>query len=404
VIFKPCVDGFWLADADRGVEYRVDRLRRDRHELVGELAVSCDLAGARVVDGVLSFGTFNFSSPRARQEHAKRLAERARTNGKVDWQAQLEEVCQRVLLAERAGAPALVLRDLPRPVAELDHTVDGFRFPQRHPTILFGDGGTMKSYFSLHLACSLSEQSGLRVALFDWELDERQHRLRLEMLRPHGMPDVRYVRCDRPLMYEVDRLQRIARTDALDYVVYDSAGFACNGRPEDAEQALAYFRAVRQIGPGSLHIAHITKAEGGDQKPFGSSFWHNSARSTWFVTLAATSPDGRVSTLGLFNRKANLGPLQPAVGVEVSFEGEVTRFGRVDVASIEELAEKLPIWQRMQKKLRRGPQTLATLAEDLGEKIETLDRTVRRKSGMFTRVTSSDDHISRIALVETRAS
>lgn len=246
MIFKPCPDGYRLTDADRGIEYRVERLRRERHELIGELSIACDLAGARVVDGILSVGTFNFSSPRARQEHAKRLVERARTNGKVDWQGQLEEVCQRVLSAERTGMPAIVLRDLPRPVADADHSIDGFRFPQHHPTILFGDGGTMKSYFALHLACCLSEQHGLRVALFDWELDERQHRLRLETLRPHGMPDVRYVRCDRPLIYEVDRLQRIARADALDFVCYDSAGFACNGRPEDAEQALAYFRAVRQ--------------------------------------------------------------------------------------------------------------------------------------------------------------
>lgn len=110
-----------------------------------------------------------------------------------------------------------------------------------------------------------------------------------------------------------------------------------------------------------------------------------------------------MSTLGLFNRKANLGPLRPAVGVEVTFEGDLTRFARVDVAAVEELAEKLPIWQRLKHKLTRGPLTLACLAEDLGVSVETLDRTVRRKSGLFMRV-SGDDHITRIALVEARAS
>lgn len=404
VIFKTLGDGhYWLADPDQGVEFDVDRLRRDRGELIGELAVSCGLACARVIDdGMLSVGTFNFSSPRARQEHAKRLAERARTNGKLDWHGHLEELCQRVIKAERTGTPAIVLRDVPRPAADVDHDVDGFKFPQQHPTIGFGDGGACKSLIGLYVVGRLAADRGVRVGLFDWELDAAQHRLRLEALFGADMPDVRYVRCDRPLMYEADRLQRIRQQEQLDYVLYDSAGYACNGKPEDAEQALAYFRAVRQIGGGSLHIAHITKGENNEFKPFGSSFWHNSARSTWFVKLAATSPDGQVNTIGLFHRKANLGPRQPAIGFDVTFEPTRTRIERVDVATVDELAAALPLWQRMKNALKDGPQTLASLAVDLGAPVDSIDKTVRRKSLLFTKVTNFDDHIARIALVENR--
>ena len=39
-------------------------------------------------------------------------------------------------------------------------------------------------------------------------------------------------------------------------------------------------------------ITHITKVENGDQRPFGSTFWHNSGRSTWKLKLAPTSHDG----------------------------------------------------------------------------------------------------------------
>lgn len=395
---------YWLANADAGVEFDADRLRRDRGELVGELTVSCGLAGARVIDdGVLSVGTFNFSSPRTRQEHAKRLAERARTNGKLDWLAHLEEVCQRVITAERTGKPAIVLRDVPRPAADSEHDVDGFRFPQQHATIPFGDGGACKSLLALYGLGRLAQQ-GLRVALFDWELDAAQHRLRLESLFGSDMPDVRYVRCDRPLVYEVDRLQRIKHSEQLDFMGYDSAGFACNGKPEDAEQALSYFRAVRQIGGGSLHVAHITKGENNDQKPFGSSFWHNSARSTWFVKLAATSQDGRTKTIGLFHRKSNLGPQYPALGFEVKFEDRRTSIKRVDVADVDELTASLPLWQRMKNALKDGPQTIASLAADLDAPVDSIDKAVRRKSGLFTKVTNFEDHITRIALVERRAS
>jgi hypothetical protein len=66
------------------------------------------------------------------------------------------------------------------------------------------------------------------------------------------------------------------------------------GPPEAADSAADYFRALRTLNMGSLHIAHVTKAEGGDQKPFGSTFYHNGARSTWFVQRSEDSGDGRL--------------------------------------------------------------------------------------------------------------
>src|SRR6185436_17269177 len=133
------------------------------------------------------------------------------------WHKQLEELCQRVIKAERVGAPSVNLSDLPRPQVDVEHDVDGFKFPQHHPTILFGDGGACKSLFALFVAGRLA-QRGLAVAFFDWELDAAQHRLRLEALfGSFNMPAVRYVRCDRPLAYEVDRLARLKQQEGLDF-------------------------------------------------------------------------------------------------------------------------------------------------------------------------------------------
>ena len=80
-----------------------------------------------------------------------------------------------------------------------------------------------------------------------------------------------YARCERPLVYEADRLARIVREHDISYAIFDSVAFACDGPPEAAEVAGRYFRAVRQLGIGSLQIAHISKAENGDKKPFGSA-------------------------------------------------------------------------------------------------------------------------------------
>src|SRR5262249_8924880 len=82
-----------------------DRLRRDRGELIGELSVRCGLPGGIAVNGYLSVADFNFSSTRARTERAKLLKERAKTNGQPDWLSALEDLCQRVIQAERTGDP-----------------------------------------------------------------------------------------------------------------------------------------------------------------------------------------------------------------------------------------------------------------------------------------------------------
>ena len=319
-------DRYRLSLPALGVCLEVDRLRREHHELIAELSVWCELPGARTVDGTLSIADFNLSSARARQDRAKLLATRASTRD-LDWNSLIEEFCQRVLQADRVGQPAGDLRAIERPDPKEDTIeVSGLALPKRHPTILFGDGGTGKSYLALYIAGRMAEK-GIPVALFDWELAGDDHRDRLERLFPEGMPQIMYARCERPLVFEADRLRRIVRENGIEFSVFDSIAFACDGPPESAETAGRYFRAVRQIGGGSFHVAHISKAEGADKKPFGSTFWHNGARSTWFVQLAEGSADSDVLQIGLFNRKANLGRLRPAVASASNSQTNGPSFG-----------------------------------------------------------------------------
>jgi hypothetical protein len=363
------------------ITFEADRLRRDRHELVAELTVRCGLPGAKVVNGCLSTGDFNFSSVRARQERAKFLAQRAQTNGQVDWFALLENFSQQVFDAERTGDPAVDLRTLPRPERDDEIQVEGLRFPRRHPSILFGDGGAAKSYTALHLAGRLS-QRGLVVGLFDWELCGEDHRDRLERLFGSDMPRILYCRCERPLTAESDRLRRIVREHSVSYTIFDSVAPACDGRPEEAETAGRYFRAVREIGCGSLHIAHINKSDDSDRKPFGSSFWHNLARSTWFVQAAEPGGDGTLR-LGFFNRKSNLGQLNEPFSYIVQFTENRTEFRRADVAETGDFATKLTVRQRMQYLLRLGARTAEEIAKEIEADIETVKRTQRRYKNDF---------------------
>lgn len=358
----------------------VDRLRRDHHELIGELSVRCRLPGIKAVNGLVNTADFNFSSARARTDRAKLLCSRAPIK-ELDWTSVLEDLCQRVMDAERQGEPAVDLRTITRPTAD-EIQVLGLAFPRRHPSILFGDGGSAKSYTALHLAGELTRM-GMTVALFDWELCGEDHRDRLERLFGSQMPKILYCRCERPLVYEGDRLRRIVKDNKVDYAIYDSVAFACDGPPENAEIAGKYFRTLREIDCGSLHIAHSTKGENNDKKPFGSVFWFNGARSIWYVQASERVDDGDPLQIGFLHRKSNLGPLRQAVSFMLEFKPDRTVISRQDTADNSDLASKLSVRQRMYALLRRGSMTIDEIAEALGEASEVIKTNAYRSKRDF---------------------
>ncbi|HXG71557.1 MAG TPA: AAA family ATPase [Gemmatimonadaceae bacterium] len=308
----------------------------------------------------------------------------------------MEEFAIRVHTAMRTGGEAVDLRMLPRPARTDDLDVHGIHVLEAHPITLFGDGGCAKSYVALFIAGELAKR-GLTVLYADWELSGDDHRDRLERLFGANMPAMLYARCSRPMSAEADRLRRLVRQHNVAYLVCDSVAFACDGRPEDAEVAARYFQALRQIGVGSLNVAHTNRSEDADKKPFGSAFWHNGARATWNLKISNDARPGEI-VVGAYNRKANLGPLLPAVGFRIAFSPERTHITRVDLGTVDDLAAGLPLWQRMKQAVTHHPQTLTALADELGAKTDTLDRTVRRYNKTFTRVPGVDG-VSKIALV-----
>jgi hypothetical protein len=408
--FRQIADGcYQLTILSLGIQLTIDRLRRKDHDLIGELTVACDLAGAKTIDGFLPTDNINLSSAQARWRHAKLLAERSDA-ADIDWLALVDELSQRTIAAERAGSPSAPLHTFERPGADTEFEVDGWRLLRDHATITFGDGGSAKSYLALYIAGRLASR-GIVVLYADWELGGGDHRDRLERLFGAAMPTVHYVRCDRPLIAEADRISREVRRLSVDYLICDSIAFATAGPPEAAEHATAYFRAVRQIGIGSLHLAHINKSENGDQKPFGSSFWHNSARATWFIKQAGASSDGQRVSIGLFNRKSNLTKIQPAVGFQFEFTDDRTVVTRTNLADVEDLAGELPLWQRIAHLIKAGggvPRTIQDIADELDAKVDSVKKATsprRAKSGksMFVQVPGVDG-VPRIALVDNRRS
>jgi hypothetical protein len=376
-----------------GIRFVLDHVRREKKELIGELSVQCDLPGARITPtGGLFTADFNLSHGRTRTERAKILADRSR-NSDIDWLGYLNEFCEYVFESLRHGEPVRYIADADPPAVDAVVECDGIPVLRFHPMILFGDGGSAKSLLALKILGRLV-QLGERVLYLDWELDIHEHRDRLERLFGPAMPKIAYLNCWGTLPEEMDRIQQTTRQEHISYVVFDSIGFACP-QPEASESALAYLRATRSLGIGSLHIAHINRSDNGDQKPFGSSFWHNGARSTWFVD-ASDEPDQPL-VLALHHRKANTQKKRAAIGFSVEFQERRTVITRTDVGSHRALAKKLTLVQQMMSALKRGPKTAALLADELEAKAESVSRKARAYRNQFV-VLQGEDGIQRIAL------
>jgi len=162
-------------------------------------------------------------------------------------------------------------------------------------TILFGRGGHGKGV----TACWLNQQlvtAGGTTMILDFEGHEREWGSRLRGL---GMTDADLGRIHYRAPFGADwtaptgALSIIApaiRADCdrlgITYIVVDSYSPATsNGDTMGGESAAReYFGALARIGRPSLTIAHVRgDSERFPERPFGSVFVHNFARSTWVI-------------------------------------------------------------------------------------------------------------------------
>jgi len=193
------------------------------------------------------------------------------------------------------------------------------------------------------------------------------------------------MRLTSPLSKSQDGLRKFVKDNGIGFGIFDSVGFACGATPETAESALTYYAAVRRVCPGSLHIAHRTKnGESTDKYPFGSIFWHNGARMTWYMEGAEESPESPVLNVAMHNRKGNLGKRVSApLGFSLVFSEERTTVRSSDPAENPDLAGKVPLWRRMQALLKRGPLPAEAIAEETGAPLKHVQAEYNRRKDLF---------------------
>jgi hypothetical protein len=338
------------------------------------------------LERLIHLARVTLTGTRSRQELANHLAKRL-PGPQMDWPELVEQASVRAIQAHRAGEPAILLREAPEPI-DAGYLIKPL-LVARQPTIWFGDGGTGKSLLALAAALTVHGDradvlgvppaSQLRVAYLDWEYDPWEHRQRMRgLLRGGPEPDLVYLRCYGSLREQVDRLRRVIREREIGYLVVDSVAAACGGEPESAEIALGFFNALRALEVGALCIAHTTKSIEAHDRPFGSAFWHNMARSTWLFRREQEL-GGTGLKVGLYHKKANSGPLSVPLGFEVRFDDGI-RVTRTDVRESPELAQGTSVRYRMEYALRGGPLSYEELAEEIGSDVPAVKKAAQRGS------------------------
>jgi hypothetical protein len=217
------------------------------------------------------------------------------------------------------------------------------------PNLMFGKGGTGKTYICLRLLLSLitgksflgfRPERSVKVLFVDYEASkgeffDRFNRLLGGMTESVDISEVmgkiRYFPpLGRPMHEIIPLLKKTIRDNGIEFVLIDSAILACGGEPERAEVAARYFNALASLGVTTLTIAHETKAEN-HAYPFGSVVWWNSPRNIWNAQSMSevededADPDpNRPIEAGLFHRKSNNGGKSRMVSTRISFTGGKT--------------------------------------------------------------------------------
>jgi len=356
------LDGFVFTWPDIPVTVQVTRIRESSRGTTAELEIlQVNTAGKSVT---LTHQTFSLLTSRVR------LAKELDGRFPAPWPAMLEQVCVLTLRDLRKGEPIESLQP-----GDLDQSAWFVLNPilyEKNSTVLYGPGDSLKSMLALywglllasgvsgvHVACA---PTPWRVLFLDWEMSVKDVRGRVKLLqagdpRLTGVPD--YRRCFQPLADEAETLKKLITEGEYDVLILDSLAMAAGGQElERADSAIRFNSALRGLNCTSLVIGHTPKPQD-DQKQrslYGSVFFSNLGRVTWEVRREG-------NTVGLYQRKNNLGPKHDPLGFSIDTNDERCIVSVADLFDEPELAAGMPMQEQIANALRIEPgQTVKELS------------------------------------------
>jgi len=377
-----------------GLRVMAERVKDDGH---AELRFYLNNNGSEVL---LHTTGVNLLATPTMSNLAKRLAENSET---IPWTEVLTSVVNETLKIARRGEPVIPIYPKDGDILEAQYLLEPLLY-LKHPTVIFGDYGSLKSLMALAIAyvvqlpyhdneLGLTTTNESTKALYlDWEDDEDSFRKRLSALErgfDNGSMPILYRRMTGALSDSIEQLQRSISKENIGLIIVDSLGPAARGNLNDTEPAIKYNDALRQLGITSLTLAHNAKDMLTKRKTiFGSVFFTNLARSVWECKSEQEIGEDE-AIISLKHIKANLSRLHLPLCYKFTFNDNTINIAKADLRDTG-LSGELPLSLQIKNALRSGAKTTKEIAETL-EANEASTRTVINRLAKKEQLTKVGD-------------
>ena len=300
------------------------------------------------------------------------------------WVLVLSRVCTAFVHAYRESVTQSVKSKNNIIPKQLNYLLPPF-LEEGEPNILFGRGGSGKTFLALKMAMSLAggdhflgnlPSKSVQTLFLDYESSEQTFSRRIDQLKAY-CPEWRenadellyYLPSKGIPVYELqETLQRIIQTKKIDFLIVDSAALACGGAPEDAQNAIRYFNALNTLGITTLTIAHQSKTDESGAYVFGSVFWNNCARNIWNIRTDSEQ-DENVIHAGLIHRKSNNDRLRTPLGARIYFDDKGVD---INYENPIHCGNEQGLKKRILLLLKEGPKSSGEIADELDADKQTV--------------------------------
>ena len=132
-----------------------------------------------------------------------------------------------------------------------------------------------------------------------------------------------------PITRTAPNLKRIIKKRNIGYVIIDSLGIARGGSAENSSETIAAMNAINYLGVPTLVLDHLPQKskenEASQERPFGSVYTRNLARSLW--TIESNADDKSIVTFT--HRKANHRKLSEDITYNFFWDKDAIVFDKV---------------------------------------------------------------------------
>lgn len=345
-------------------EYQITITLRNIRKTSGSGYTSGYITIERPVNTRIFSGRVFLDDSNSREKMVRKSFERDNQISIDTWDRVIEMACIMAYEDQAAGDPPVILSQV-----NIDERSDFLLKPMvlagAQGTMIYAQGGSMKSYLAAYLATVMMVNKGLTVGVLDWETDKYEWAKRLHRIaRGMGIqaPDMPYRFMSSTLVDKADDINDWVSEKGIDVLIVDSLSAAMGGEVTESMPTINFFASLRIMKIPVLIIHHANR----EGTHYGSVYIRNYVRLQYHL-MAEPLSDGSSYKLTATSEKANNLPSGMkkswVVNFAISDPGKFTEGDMIKFSPYEEPPAQMSSQQIIENSLMTGPMRVQWLAE-----------------------------------------